>query len=85
MKELPDFRFRLTDVLNNVSYLLIGTYNNRRVVTYKSASEVPLALSNMFPEDAAGVRIKLQDAGSIGEAKRVIEAERHYFKKLEVV
>jgi len=64
------FRIRITDHIGNVSYLV------RRAgdidISYITAEEVPLAMSNAFGNQAAGVRFALEDSEHSADAVKVV-------------
>lgn len=84
-RSIPDIRLKLTATMcDNISYLTIRTVGTRRVVSYFSASETPLALSNMF-ENAAEVRFALEDARTSDDVLRAVRTSKNYSKKVEVL
>jgi hypothetical protein len=60
------FRIRIKDTMGNLSYLVRMKDSTR--VDYRSASEVPLALSNCFMTNAAEARFALEDARYASDA-----------------
>lgn len=55
------YRIRITDSLNNVSYIT-RTKTKPSVINYYSDTEVPFALANLFGNKAAEMRFTLTDA-----------------------
>ena len=64
------FRIRITDHLGNMSYLVrrAGSFD----ISYISAEEMPLKLSNAFGNQAAEVRFALEDSEHGAHAANVI-------------
>jgi hypothetical protein len=84
-KEIPEFRVRLTaHMCDNLSYVTIKNQGKRRVVEYFSASEVPLALSNMF-ENAAEARFALADVCTASGLRVVLEKYAKHAKKIDIL
>jgi hypothetical protein len=84
-KDLPEFRVRLTAYMcDNLSYLTVKNEGKRRVVSYFSAGEMPLALANMF-ENAAEARFALEDAGSISELRAALTKYAKHAKKVDIL
>lgn len=73
-------RIKLVDGMGNVSYVSVF----KGIVTYFSAGETPLALSNMF-DDAAATRFALQDAKDDREAIAIVRKHQKYAKTVELV
>jgi hypothetical protein len=65
------YRVRHEDSFGNRHYIV--RYEGRSNVLYQSASEVPLALSNCFHNDAAEIRFALEDARDGVAAARIIK------------
>jgi hypothetical protein len=64
------FRIRITDHVGNVSYLVRRAGNID--ISYISAEEVPLKLSNAFGNQAAEVRFALEDSEHGAHAVNVV-------------
>jgi hypothetical protein len=64
------FRIRITDHIGNVSYLVRRAGNID--ISYISAEEVPLKLSNAFGNQAAEVRFALEDSEHSADAAKVV-------------
>lgn len=70
-KVLKDYRLKVTDrQLGNVSFLI----RENGKVSYFSASETPLALSNLVDSQAAELRFKLKDALGAENAAHAVRA-----------
>jgi hypothetical protein len=63
------FRLRITDTLGNRTYII---NDEKYGVSYISASETPLALSNLLGREAAETRFALEDAADAAAASKVL-------------
>lgn len=72
MAKLTSWRIRIVDHLGNTSFLVRKGDANNGDVTYKSADEIPLALSNMFGNGAAEIRFKLEDTQFGSDAVKIV-------------
>lgn len=68
-KQLREYRLRVTDHQGVKTYVVRDLRGN---VTYISADETPLALSNLVSKDAAELRFAFQDALDGTKARRAL-------------
>lgn len=72
MSETFTYRLRLRFPSSNTPHYIVR--NKSGTVSYISASETPLALSNLITGDAAAVRFMLEDAAEASFAAKHLRA-----------
>jgi hypothetical protein len=75
MSDKIPYRIRITDTLNNISYIV---RDEKGRVDYYSSKETPLALANVFGDAAAELRFKLKDAKFGADASKEVRALTKY-------
>ncbi len=75
-------RIRCKDVQGNISYFVVHV---DRKVSYYSASETPLAISNIAAGNAAELRFALEDATGPNAALAAVRAKATYARTVEVL
>lgn len=81
-KARSSFRLKLKDSMGNVSFLYRNTSGG---INYCSASETPLALSNIANNNACELRFALLDARSSNDAAAAVRKLATYAREVTVI